>query len=77
MPIVTKCTAPGCETLTLGPLCIEHDPQQTKVFVRGRPSPDATTGALPQIPLYSVAVGSHVRELRRASAQRAAARALR
>jgi hypothetical protein len=25
MPIVTKCTAPGCETLTMGPLCLEHE----------------------------------------------------
>ena len=25
MPIVTKCTAPGCETLTMGPLCLDHE----------------------------------------------------
>ena len=25
MPIVTKCTAPGCETLTMGPLCVDHE----------------------------------------------------
>jgi hypothetical protein len=25
MPIVTQCEAPGCETLTMGPYCIEHD----------------------------------------------------
>jgi hypothetical protein len=37
MPIVTECTAPGCETLTMGPLCIEHDVPVTRVFVRGRP----------------------------------------
>lgn len=37
MPIVTQCTAPGCETLTMGPLCIEHDWQQARVFARGRP----------------------------------------
>jgi hypothetical protein len=37
MAIVTPCTAPGCETLTMGPLCIEHDVPVTRVFVRGRP----------------------------------------
>jgi hypothetical protein len=37
MPIVTQCTAPGCETLTMGPLCVEHDVPVTRVFVRGRP----------------------------------------
>jgi hypothetical protein len=25
MPIVTQCTAPGCETLTMGPLCVDHE----------------------------------------------------
>jgi hypothetical protein len=25
MPIVTQCAAPGCETLTMGPYCIEHE----------------------------------------------------
>ncbi|HVU76246.1 MAG TPA: hypothetical protein VHC67_01600 [Gaiellaceae bacterium] len=25
MPIVTQCTVPGCSTLTIGPLCLEHD----------------------------------------------------
>jgi hypothetical protein len=37
MPIVTQCTVPGCETLTMGPLCVEHDVPVTRVFVRGRP----------------------------------------
>jgi hypothetical protein len=37
MSIVTKCTAPGCETLTMGPLCVEHDLPVTRTFVRGRP----------------------------------------
>ena len=37
MPIVTQCTAPGCETLTMGPLCVEHDLPVDRVFVRGRP----------------------------------------
>jgi hypothetical protein len=25
MPIVTKCSAYGCETLTMGPFCIDHE----------------------------------------------------
>ena len=37
MSIVTQCTAPGCETLTMGPLCIEHDRLPERTFVRGRP----------------------------------------
>jgi hypothetical protein len=40
MPIVTQCTVPGCETLTMGPLCVEHDLPVTRVFVRGRPFED-------------------------------------
>jgi hypothetical protein len=26
--IVTECTVPGCSTLTIGPLCLEHDDVQ-------------------------------------------------
>ena len=37
MPIVMQCAALGCETLTMGPLCIEHEQQLERVFVRGRP----------------------------------------
>ena len=37
MPIVMQCTALGCETLTMGPMCIEHEQQLERVFVRGRP----------------------------------------
>jgi hypothetical protein len=37
MSMVTKCTAPGCETLTMGLLCVEHEELTTRVFVRGRP----------------------------------------
>jgi hypothetical protein len=35
--MVTQCTAPGCETLTIGPLCVDHDLPVTRDFVRGRP----------------------------------------
>lgn len=41
MTIVTRCTAPGCDTLTIGPLCAVHDLPVERVFVRGRPFPDA------------------------------------
>ena len=37
MPIVTRCTALGCETLTMGAFCTEHDSPVERVFVRGRP----------------------------------------
>ena len=37
MPIVMQCTALGCETLTMGPLCIEHELRLERMFVRGRP----------------------------------------
>jgi hypothetical protein len=37
MPLVTYCTAPGCETLTMGPFCVEHDALPLREFVRGRP----------------------------------------
>ncbi|HEU0248351.1 MAG TPA: hypothetical protein VFR38_14830 [Gaiellaceae bacterium] len=38
MPIVTRCTVDGCETLTIGPLCVDHEMKTPKVFVRGRPA---------------------------------------
>ena len=37
MPIVMQCTVLGCETLTMGPMCIEHEQQLERMFVRGRP----------------------------------------
>jgi hypothetical protein len=37
MPMVTQCTALGCETLTMGPLCVAHDLPVERTFVRGRP----------------------------------------
>jgi hypothetical protein len=61
MPIVTQCTMPGCETLTMGPLCVEHDVPVTRVFVRGRPfqrqpapfawryTPSTTTLSMPSL----------------------------
>ena len=37
MPIVMQCSALGCETLTMGPLCIEHEQQPERMFIWGRP----------------------------------------
>ena len=37
MPIVTQCTVPGCETLTIGLLCLEHEVVEARPYVRGRP----------------------------------------
>jgi hypothetical protein len=37
MAIVTQCTVPGCETLTMGPLCVDHEKRLARMFVRGRP----------------------------------------
>jgi hypothetical protein len=54
MPMVTQCTALGCKTLTMGPLCIEHDRQPVRTFVRGRPvlriAPDAQRVVTPIVP---------------------------
>jgi hypothetical protein len=78
MPVVTQCTVPGCRTLTMGPLCIEHElPQTRQRDARDRAAPEAGPGSPPEIPLYSVAVDSYAREVRRASASLAGARARR
>ena len=37
MPIVSRCSAPGCTTVTVGPLCIAHSAPVQAVFTRGRP----------------------------------------
>ena len=74
MPIVTQCTAPGCETLTMGPLCVEHDVPVTRVFVRGRPfarKPAALEWR------YMTASRPFTSSLRRASEPAVAARSLR
>ena len=73
MPIVTQCTAPGCETLTMGPLCIEHEQQLERMFVRGRPF------ARPAVETRRPATASiaYAPSLRRASERPAAAQPLR
>jgi hypothetical protein len=36
--MLRKCVHPGCETLTLGSLCIHHEPPvEPRTFPRGRP----------------------------------------
>lgn len=46
MPIVTQCTAPGCETLTMGPLCVDHE-QALQALVRpASTTPQKSVGAI-------------------------------
>jgi hypothetical protein len=74
MPIVTQCTAPGCKTLTMGALCVEHEARVTRVFVRGRPwAPDAAPKSMNSTMTFSPVL----LDARTGSAQREAARALR
>jgi hypothetical protein len=35
--IVSQCRAEGCNALTIGSYCVEHDSPVTRIFVRGRP----------------------------------------
>jgi hypothetical protein len=35
--IVGQCTAHGCNVLTIGPRCVDHDVPVTRTFTRGRP----------------------------------------
>jgi hypothetical protein len=35
--IVGRCTAVGCNVLTIGPRCVDHDAPVTRTFTRGRP----------------------------------------
>jgi hypothetical protein len=46
--IVGRCTAGGCNVLTIGPRCVDHDVPVTRTFTRGRPfrpSEETTTPA--------------------------------
>jgi len=40
--IVRRCTFHGCNLLTIGARCVEHDLPVTRTFVRGRPFPVMT-----------------------------------
>jgi len=42
--IVSTCRAHGCNALTIGSYCVEHDVPVTRFFVRGRPFTTTTTG---------------------------------
>jgi hypothetical protein len=78
MPIVTQCTAPGCETLTMGPLCVEHDAPVTRVFVRGRPwKPPVAVQTEPTLTIADLEAALAVKPARRAWAPRKAVRVLR
>ena len=41
MPMINECTEPGCETLTMGPLCLEHEQLLGVTAVRPAVVPDA------------------------------------
>ena len=71
MPIVMQCTAPGCETLTMGPMCIEHEQQLERVFVRGRPF------GHPAVETRRAVTASYAPSLRRVSERVAVAQRLR
>jgi len=47
--IVGRCTAGGCNVLTIGPRCVDHDVPVTRTFTRGRPfrRSETTTGPAP------------------------------
>jgi hypothetical protein len=74
MPIATQCKAHGCETLTVGPFCVEHEARVTRVFVRGRPWSPGNASSLGSSST-AVAMTPVVRNARRAWARREAARA--
>jgi hypothetical protein len=73
MPMVTRCTAPGCETLTMGPLCMEHDVVPTRFFERGRPFTGAVDAGRP----LSAAVPARLIAVRRVTERRVAVPVLR
>ena len=52
MPIVMQCTVLGCETLTMGPMCVEHEQQLERMFARGRPF------ALPEVEAHRMTTSS-------------------
>ena len=40
MPLLQICAHPGCTVLTIGELCLEHEPvRESRTFPRGRPFP--------------------------------------
>jgi hypothetical protein len=51
--IVGRCTAAGCNVLTIGPRCVAHDVPVTRTFTRGRPF--AQRGSAPAVPPAPIA----------------------
>jgi len=55
--IVSTCCKEGCNALTIGSYCVEHDVPVTRAFVRGRPFTgrparrEAAAGPLPSRPV--------------------------
>ncbi len=47
--MLSPCVTPGCNTLTMGGTCVEHDAPVETVFPRGRahPTPPLVAGRLP------------------------------
>jgi hypothetical protein len=41
MPMIFQCSEPGCETLTMGPLCLEHEQLLGLTVARPVVTPDA------------------------------------
>jgi len=41
--IVSRCSKDGCNALTIGSYCMEHDEPVTRRFVRGRPFTEGPT----------------------------------
>ena len=37
--MIQACGERGCDVLTMGEFCVEHDPPVLKTFARGRPYP--------------------------------------
>jgi hypothetical protein len=36
MPVLSRCKAPACEVLTIGPYCIKHDATRLTILARQR-----------------------------------------
>ena len=64
MPLLQTCSQPGCTILTIGGLCIEHEPvRESRAFPRGRPFPPVSNALLgrrdaaPALATHKVAAG--------------------
>ena len=48
MPLVKPCSYPGCSTLCMSDLCLQHEPPRTPLLTRGRPFPEYQPGGVEQ-----------------------------